>query len=405
MTGKVSMQYKIQLLMSLFFILIIFSHHSYAQTAHEEHATGYETELLQVVQTVQDGQLELALELIEEHLESYPESRTAYLIKGDILLAMSSELDQIGAQVPEQSEALQGLKHQIKNRWNHTAKHVEISQKLYPRSLIDMGKHEHVMVADLPAGRLYLYKNSSEGPVLLRDYYMSVGTQGYGKQIEGDNKTPVGVYSIYQYIDPRQLPDLYGDGAFPVDYPNLIDKYHSRTGYGIWLHGTPSITYARAPLASEGCFVLSNEDLLDIAQFIDVETRTPVILSDAVTWVSKEELLAKRTDYLAILAAWKSDWENIDTPAYLSHYSTENFNLGKGNYRRWSDAKQDTNSRKTFIQVDMDIESLFLYPGEKDMFVVKYTQRYLSNNFSSESNKEQYWQKDEKGNWRIIYEG
>lgn len=395
----------VNFLLLIVLAVCVIGQQSVAQTAYEEHASDYEAELLQLIQTVQTGQLEAALKLTEEHIQTYPESRTAYLIKGDILMAMSSELNHVGANVSGQLDVLEGLKHQLKNRWSHSLEHAKASQRLYPESLIDMGQHQHVLVGDLPAGRLYLYKNTSDGPILIRDYYMSVGTQGYGKQVEGDNKTPVGVYSIYQYIDPKRLPDLYGDGAFPVDYPNIIDKYHDRTGYGIWLHGTPSITYARAPLASEGCFVLSNEDLLDIAQFIDVETRTPVILSDSVRWVSKEELSSKRQDYLAILDSWKSDWESIDTSAYLSHYSSENFNLGKANYQRWSDAKKDTNSRKTFIQVDMDIESLFLYPGEQDMFVVTYTQRYLSNNYSSQSNKEQYWQKDANGKWRIIYEG
>jgi hypothetical protein len=39
------------------------------------------------------------------------------------------------------------------------------------------------------------------------------------------------------------------------------------------------------------------------------------------------------------------------------------------------------------------------------MFVVKYKQRYLSDNYSSESEKEQLWKLDKHGRWRIIYEG
>ncbi len=394
-------------LYQLFFLIsvLLSSQFAYANTAYEEHATGYEAEVLQIIQSVQQGQLETALDLTEQHLVRYPESRVAYLIKADILVAMSSELEQVGAQVPESLDGLQGLKHQLKNRWKHSAEHLRVSGHVFPESLIDMGRYKHVLVSDMPAGRLYLYRNEPQGPVLIRDYYMTVGSQGYGKQYEGDNKTPIGVYSIYKYISSRELPDLYGDGAFPVDYPNKIDKYRNRTGYGIWLHGTPSNTYARSPFASEGCFVLSNEDLNDIAQFIDIDEQTPVILSGSIKWISKEELSAERKKYMAIIDAWKSDWESLDTSAYLSHYSTDNFNLGKNSYRQWIEAKQATNNSKTFIQIDMEIDSLFIYPGEKNMFVVTYTQRYLSNNYSSESNKEQYWQKDAKGNWRIIYEG
>ncbi|MBX2849766.1 MAG: L,D-transpeptidase family protein [Acidiferrobacterales bacterium] len=379
-----------------------------SQTSNQEfanHSSVYEDQVIQIVESLQHGQLDFALALTEQHLESYPESRVGYLIKADILSAMSSELPKLGAQAPDQLDALQGLKHQIINRWRHKSSFAKISHSMVPDSLIEMGRYQHVLAADMKSGRLYLYKNTDAGPQLIRDYYLSVGSSGYGKQVEGDNKTPIGVYSIYRYIDPRQLPDLYGDGAFPVDYPNRIDKYRNRTGYGIWLHGTPSSTYARSPWSSEGCFVLSNEDFNDIANFIDINEQTPVILSETINWVSKEELLAKSKDYIAVVEAWKSDWESLDTSAYLSHYSKNNFNLGKGSFQNWQQAKQATNSRKTFIQIDMEIESLFTYPGEQDMFIVSYKQRYLSNNYASETNKEQYWQKDQYGNWRIIFEG
>lgn len=385
--------------------MFIYSPLAFAESVQDGHVGAYEDELIEIIESIQQGQLESALSLTEQHLAAYPHSRVGHLIKADIFLAMSSELPQIGAHVTDHAERLQGLKHQLLNRWRHKSEHQSTASDLYPDSLIDMGRYQHVLAADMKSGRLYLYRNTLEGPELVRDYYLSVGSSGYGKQVEGDNKTPIGVYSIYKYIDPRQLPDLYGDGAFPVDYPNRIDKYRNRTGYGIWLHGTPSSTYARSPHSSEGCFVLSNDDLNDIAQFISIEEQTPVILSESINWVSKEELKSKRNNYLAVLDAWKSDWESLDTSAYAEHYSVNNFNLGKDNFQAWNQAKKATNKRKTFIQIDLEIDSLFTYPGEQDMFVVTYKQRYLSNNYASETDKQQYWQKNQYGQWRIIYEG
>jgi len=268
-----------------------------------------------------------------------------------------------------------------------------------------MGNHQHVLVADMNIGRLYLYENTASGPALIKDYYMSVGSAGYGKQVEGDNKTPIGVYSIYEFIDPNRLPDLYGSGAFPVDYPNIIDKYRNRTGYGIWLHGTPSSTFARSPWASEGCFVLSNADLNDISKFIDIDHRTPVILSSSIDWVGQQELLSKRETYLKVMQNWKEDWQSLNTESYLSHYSKDKFNLGQENYQQWAKHKHAVNRSKQFIEIDLEIDSLFVYPGEQDMFVVKFKQRYVSDNYQSDTNKQQYWQKEEDGQWRIIYEG
>ena len=76
----------------------------------------------------------------------------------------------------------------------------------------------------------------------------------------------------------EKLPDFYGPGAFPISYPNEWDKLHRRNGYGIWLHGTPSETYSRPPRATDGCVVLTNDDLRRLARYVDVG-RTPVVIS------------------------------------------------------------------------------------------------------------------------------
>lgn len=365
----------------------------------------YETEIVEILELIQVGQMESALSLTEQHLQVHPQSRIGYLIKADLLQSMYSQLTEVGAKIDNRSDVLNGLKHQLKNRWQHDTLQQQVTGELYPSSLVEMGKHQHVLVADMTNGRLYLYRNSANGPTLIKDYYMSVGSAGYGKQIEGDNKTPVGVYSIYEFIDQNRLPDLYGSGAFPVDYPNIIDKYRNRTGYGIWLHGTPSSTFARSPWASEGCFVLSNADLSDISQFIDIDHRTPVILSDSIDWVGQQELENKRETYLKVMQDWKEDWQSLNTDSYLSHYSKDKFNLGKETYQQWAKHKQAVNQSKKFIEIGLEIDSLFVYPGEQDMFVVKFKQRYVSDNYRSDTDKQQYWQKEEDGQWRIIYEG
>lgn len=150
---------------------------------------------------------------------------------------------------------------------------------------------------------------------------------------------------------------------------------------------------------------MSNDDLLDIGRYVSAEKRTPVILSDNVEWLTLEQLQQRRSDLVKVIEQWKQDWESLDTQAYISHYQVEDFNLGKGDYGPWVERKRSVNEAKNFVQVDIDIKSLFAYPGEKDMFIVRYAQRYLSDNFSGESYKEQLWKRDQSGRWRIIYEG
>ena len=123
---------------------------------------------------------------------------------------------------------------------------------------------------------------------LKSDFYVTIGKNGTGKYVEGDQKTPIGVYFVTGFIPSEDLPDLYGDGAFPINYPNAWDRSHNRTGYGIWLHGTPSKFYSRAPKDSDGCVIVSNNDLNTLSRFIDVG-ETPIVIVDNINWITKDE--------------------------------------------------------------------------------------------------------------------
>jgi murein L,D-transpeptidase YafK len=373
---------------------------------HAYDANGdYEPALLAIIEAIQNGKLNQAIELSDIHLLEFPKSQAGHFLRAEALLAMTASLQSVSVESAVPQSNLEGLRHQIKNRWRHASEHEAITHEKFPSSLVDIGNHPFVVVADMPEGRLYLYKNNNGLPILVRDYYLTVGAAGYGKNVEGDNKTPIGVYEINRYIEGRALPDLYGKGAFPVNYPNRYDRFLKRTGYGIWLHGTPSDTYARSPWASEGCFVLSNDDLLDIGKYVSAENRTPVILSDEIEWLTQSELSQRKAVFMDVINQWRQDWESLDTERYTSHYQRKNFNLNKGKYASWEQRKKTVNEAKTFVQVDLDVHSIFAYPGEENMFIVKFKQRYLSDNFSGESIKEQYWKRNKEGQWRILYEG
>lgn len=365
----------------------------------------YEAQLLGVIEAIQNGQLEQALNLVDAHLSQFSKSRVGHFLRAEILIAMSGDTALFGARASIPEDVLRGLLHQVENRWQHRHENAQITHAKLPAGLVLMGKYQYVLVADLTAGRLYVYANNGGRPQLVRDYYLTMGSQGFGKQVEGDNKTPIGVYRVTRHIEGKALPDLYGKGAFPVDYPNVYDRYLGRTGYGIWLHGTPSDTYARAPWSSEGCFVLSNDDWLDVAQFVDVSAHTPVLLSEQIDWLDQRAAQAQQVALLAVLARWEQDWEAIDTDALIAHYSAEKFNLGRGDFAQWAARKKQVNLGKTDIDLELNIHSLFLYPGKEPMFEVTFTQHYTSNNFSNTSDKRQLWQQNADGRWQIIYEG
>jgi lipoprotein-anchoring transpeptidase ErfK/SrfK len=76
------------------------------------------------------------------------------------------------------------------------------------------------------------------------------------------------------------LSDFYGSGAFRSTTRTSGTAAKAANGHGIWLHGTPSDTYSRPPRASDGCVVLTNQDLNAIGKNLQVGL-TPVIISEA----------------------------------------------------------------------------------------------------------------------------
>ena len=297
-------------------------------------------------------------------------------------------------------EQIKSLLDEAKARWQYHK--IAPPTAKFPASMVKLSESQkYAIVVDMQTSRLYVYKNQDGVPELVYDFYATIGKNGTGKDSEGDQKTPVGVYFVTGFIDPEKLPDFYGVGAFPIDYPNVWDRQHGRTGSGIWLHGTPSYTLNRPPRDSDGCVILSNGNLEMIAPFL--EGNTPVILSEKIEWIDKKEWLKRQSGYAALLEQWRKDWESRNTDQYLRHYSPDYSGMGM-DYKGWVDFKKQINTAKNHIKVGLTEKSFFLYPGEQGLLVVTFRQKYHSDSLIRNSNKRQYWHKEKDGSWRIIYE-
>ncbi|MDO8960436.1 MAG: L,D-transpeptidase family protein, partial [Rhodocyclaceae bacterium] len=194
---------------------------------------------------------------------------------------------------------------------------------------------------------------------------------------------------------------LYGSGAFPINYPNKWDKKMGRNGHGIWLHGTPSDTFSRPPLASDGCVVLANSDLDALAKNLQVGT-TPVIISNSIEWSSLDDWQAERKALLAMIDAWRGDWESRDIERYARHYARDFSGDGK-KLAEWIAQKKKINAGKQWIKVATQNISMFRNPGKDEYVVVTFEQDYQSSNLSNRMQKRQYWIKED-GRWKIVHE-
>ena len=342
-----------------------------------------------------------ALAHIDQLLRVQPNFRVAHMIRGDLLLAKIRPLTTVGDAPRGSEDRFVDLREEAIARLR--ALRDRPSSNQVPRYLLQMpAEQKYAVVVDTGRSRLFVYQNNGNRPLLVSDFYISIGKRGAEKVREGDQKTPLGVYHVTSSLPRKKLTDFYGSGAYPINYPNEWDKRMGRNGHGIWLHGTPPDTYSRAPRASDGCVVLANVDLDALAGNLQIGM-TPVLISEQIEWTTPEQLAVERKEFLGALEHWRADWESRDTGRYLSHYSRQ-FRSANQDFSSWTASKKKVNEGKNWIKLKLGNVSVFRNPGKEELMVVSFDQDYRSNNLNNMMRKTQYWIR-ENGRWRVAYEG
>ncbi|MDP3126717.1 MAG: L,D-transpeptidase [Thiobacillus sp.] len=384
-------------------------------------------QLTDSLRAISEARMPEARNTLDLLTEQHPNFRLAQLIKGDMLLARVQALQTLGNPNGASSTDLELLRDEARQRMRAvTDAH---PHNKVPAYLLNLDNdYRHALVVDASRSRLYVYENRAGQPLRVADFYVTIGKAGAGKQKEGDKRTPIGIYAISSFKPSGELGDFYGSGAFTLSYPNEWDTRQGRSGHGIWIHGSPSNTYSRAPRASEGCVVLANDDLTRLGAYIETG-QTPVIIAEQVEWIEQGVLNARRDDLTAAIDQWRQDWESRDTSRLLSHYSAS-FHTGKQNLTAFAANKHKVNADKSWIKVSLDNLSLMLYPqgtdpGSRealptdnalaniptsnleaertDFALVSFVQRYQSNTLNDRTTKRQFWSR-ENGLWKIIHE-
>jgi len=376
-------------------LLLLFSWSAFAEDMPDP-----EEDIFLALEEIQSTHLDQAAHRLKSLLQREPDFKLAQLLYGDILKARTRGLHNPGQAIKDTSQ-LDPLLQEARLRFAAKLNNKPYDRIPAPLLWVD-SSIKNVILVDLSQSRLYVMSNQSGIPKLTSDYFVSMGRGGPSKEKSGDLKTPLGVYFVQNYIPQEQLADKYGAGAYPLNYPNAWDRMQGRTGSGIWLHGTRSGTYNRPPLASEGCVVLPNRNLLKVGARI-TQGETPVIIGENIQWLSQQQWREQSQQYHQRVQGWVNDWQDLDVNAYLQHYSKQ-FNNGHFTYASWSQHKQRVSRVKQFIHVKLSHLSIYHHP-DADLFVATFQQDYQSNNYTSLSWKRQYWKKDADGVWRIIYEG
>lgn len=373
-----------------------------------------EVRLIEIYQQIGAGNHRQALTLAEQLVDQHPNFQLAQLVLGDLLSLQTRPIRQLGDVPDTKALAAQAQLAALRDesRRRISALTERPPEGRLPSQILALGsENRHVIAVDASRSRLYLFENLgarsrvvSEAVApqlrLVSDFYISVGLSGIEKMVEGDQRTPLGVYFITSNLDPAKLPDLYGAGALPINYPNALDLRRGKTGHGIWLHGTPSAQFVRAPLASDGCVVLSNPDLERLLSTVAIKT-TPVIIAPELHWVEPEVLIQKRADFDRALAAWKDAKSSGNAEQLRAMYSDAFRAQGRDIHQWWLRTETELR-RKGLGEVQLSDVSLLHWRDTEDTMVVNFNETLAGQPRSV--TKRQYWGR-ENGQWKIFFEG
>jgi len=278
-----------------------------ASSAALQEANGAEARLIAVYELFGRGQARPALAKARDLVRDYPNFQLAQLVYADLLATQVPPAhafsDASGIARLRSDPAMAELREESQRRLQ--ALRDRPPAGTVPSQFLALSTRSRYAIAvDASRSRLYLLENSDKGLQLVADYYVSVGKSGIGKVVEGDARTPLGVYYITSSLDPKSLRDFYGAGALPINYPNPYDVRRGKTGGGIWLHGTPPQQFARAPLASDGCVVMANPDLKQLLRKVQIGA-TPVVTARSLQWISQPQAHKEAQSFASAIAAWK----------------------------------------------------------------------------------------------------
>lgn len=367
-----------------------------------------EGRLIRIYQLISESDHRQALAQAEALVRDHPNFQLANLVLGDLLSASSRPIRQLGdapdTQALAASKQLEVLREQSRRRLMAlTERPPEGSVPSQFLSLSTQSKH--AIAVDASRSRLYLFENKVVGNgasqlTLAGDYYISVGLSGVEKVTEGDLRTPVGVYYITSNLDASKLPDLYGAGALPINYPNALDTQRGKTGSGIWLHGSPSEQFARPPLASEGCVVLSNQDLKTLLAKVQIRT-TPVVIAPELKWVMPDALDGERDQFNLALEAWRTSKSRGDLTQLKSFYSAKFDNQGQKLTDWWPRVEGEVRGLKS-SEVHIKDLSVLNWQDKDDTMVVTFGE--IPAGQAHGVTKRQYWIREGRA-WKIFNEG
>jgi L,D-transpeptidase YnhG len=363
-----------------------------------------EARLIDIYKLIGQANPREALRKAESLVRDHPNFQLAQLVYGDLLAGFTRPLRAPG-DVPEVTASKAAAPLLAELRQESLLRLRALRERPAPGTLPSQflalsPRNKHAIAIDASRSRLYLFENTTTGIKLVADYYISVGKSGIEKSVEGDLRTPVGVYFITSNLNPKSLRDFYGSGALPINYPNQLDVKRGKTGGGIWLHGTPPTQFSRAPLSTDGCVVLANPDLERIIRTVEVRS-TPVVIAHSLKWVAPQSLTADSKSFENVLQGWHSAKTSGDMARLTAWYAPDFTSYGK-TLAEWTPALQTELKQLGGRDIQLKDVSYLRWTDSTDTMVVTFGE--LVKGAKTGRTKRQYWVR-QGSQWKIFFEG
>jgi L,D-transpeptidase YnhG len=362
-----------------------------------------EARLIEVYNLIGKAQNREALAKAALLVDDLPNFQLAQLVYGDLLAARTRPVKMLG---DVQGTLSQGASGNLNELREESSRRIKALRERPPPGTIPSQflalsqRSKHAIAVDASKSRLYLFENTPTGLNLVSDYYISVGKAGTSKTIEGDQRTPLGVYYITSNLDRKSLKDFYGSGALPINYPNILDSKRGKTGSGIWLHGTPPNQFSRAPQATDGCVVLANPDLDHLIRTIEVRT-TPVIIATQLQWIAPHSIRTEGKPFEDALHAWRNAKTSGNLGQILSFYTPDFSSNGK-TLAQWTPTLKTELANVQGRTIQLKDVSYLRWTDAADTMVVTFGE--VADGTRTGLTKRQYWMRDGT-QWKIFFEG
>jgi murein L,D-transpeptidase YafK len=240
--------------------------------------------------------------------------------------------------------------------------------------------------------KLYVINVDGEKVKILQTFEdILTGEINGDKVVQGDKKTPEGLYFVTGFHSPeklegmygKEISKMYGSGAYPLSYPNIKDRLDGKTGGGIWLHG---VDPEREEDATKGCVAFKNDELVLLGEYI--KTGTPVIITSMAKKGSDEDVASTYSKFKNNLENFLSAWENGDFETFKDFYHTD-FKDNRGrNYSSYINQKKYLMDLFPYKLIKGSDYKFFIQ--DDDNAVLEFTQFYCAPNVVSYGKKKFY---------------